>query len=138
MIIVVDSDGVVGSLNSEDLHFLAANSLINKLVKEQKAKFIYPVTTLVESITLLNGRLNKPKLAEELKNLVKTNQLQIEPIDTNLLKQAISQLNLGSSKHHTAFDAIVLAVAQKYQADAIFSFDGFYKKKGFKLASELI
>lgn len=41
------------------------------------------------------------------------------------------------SKHATLFDGIVAAVAEKYQADAIFSFDKFYKRKGFKLASEL-
>jgi len=46
-------------------------------------------------------------------------------------------MNLKKGKHHTLFDAVVAAVADKYQADAIFSFDKFYKSKGFKLASDL-
>ena len=47
-------------------------------------------------------------------------------------------MDLKRSKHHTLFDAIVAAVAKKYYADAIFSFDKFYKSKGFKLVSELL
>ncbi len=46
-------------------------------------------------------------------------------------------MDFKKSKHNTLFDAVVAATAKKYQADAIFSFDKFYKKQGFKLASEL-
>ena len=45
--------------------------------------------------------------------------------------------NPDTSKKNTLFDCTVAAVAEEYKADAIFSFDKFYKSKGFKLASEL-
>lgn len=136
MIIVVDSDGLVGSLNSNDPHYSVASELVEKLVT-QGVQFIYPATTLVEATTLLQGRLNRPELAEKLKGFIKDDVFSIEPIDSIVLKQAVSLMSLGASKHHTLFDAVVATVAKKHQADAIFSFDKFYKRKGFKLASEL-
>jgi predicted nucleic acid-binding protein len=35
------------------------------------------------------------------------------------------------------FDALVAAVAKKNNADAIFSFDAWYQKQGFKLVTNL-
>jgi len=136
MIIIVDSDGLVGSLNSADTRFPIASKLVKKLVS-QEAQFIYPVTTIVESITLLQGRLNKPEVAEKLKDMITENRLIIEPVDDTLVKQGILFMSSGASKHHTLFDAVVAVIAKKYQAEAIFSFDKFYKSKGLKLASEL-
>jgi len=42
-----------------------------------------------------------------------------------------------TSKKNTLFDCIVAVTAEENKADAIFSFDKFYKRKGFKLASEI-
>ncbi|MEK9179518.1 MAG: hypothetical protein AAB893_03555, partial [Patescibacteria group bacterium] len=42
------------------------------------------------------------------------------------------------SKHNTLFDCIIAAVAKEYRADAIFSFDKFYRKLGFKLAEDIL
>jgi predicted nucleic acid-binding protein len=136
MIIIVDSDGLVGSLNSEDFHYPIASQLVEKLVR-QGAQFLYPATTIVESTTLLQGRLNKPELAEKLKDFIQNDKLDIVLVDNALLKHAVSLMDSGTTKHHTLFDAVVAAVAKENKADAIFSFDKFYKSKGFKLASEL-
>lgn len=136
MIIVVDSDGLIGSINSNDFHHKNSLKIIDILRKKQ-AKLIYPATTIAESVTFLQGRLNKPQLADVVLNLVKENNLAIEPVDSNLLREASLIINLKGGKHNTLFDAIVAAVAQRHKADAIFSFDKFYKSKGFTLASEM-
>lgn len=136
MIIVVDSDGIIGSLNPDDIHYPISQKILTRLVGHN-IRFLYPATTIAESTTFLQGRLNKPELATKVLDLVKENKLDIEPVDNKLLQEASLFTNFKGSEHHTLFDGIVAATAQKYKADAIFSFDKFYKNKGFKLASEL-
>ena len=137
MIIIVDSDGLIGLLDKEDAHFLSAQTIIQKLVKKE-TKLIYPVTVITESTTILKLRLKKPELADQIVKLLLSGQFTIESVDEDLLKDAAYLLeNKKGERHHTLFDAVVAATAKKHDADAIFSFDTFYKKKGFKLASNL-
>ncbi len=137
MTIIVDSDGLIGSLNPSDSHHLLSQKILSKLIQKE-AKLIYPATVIVESVTFLQGRLNNSGLAGEIIRLVDMNKLDIAPVDINLIQQANKFMDLSRSKHNTLFDAIVAAIAQKYNADAIFSFDNFYKKEGFKLVSEIV
>ena len=136
MIIIIDSDGLIGSLNPEDAHYALSNKILLLLAKGN-AKIIYPATAIVETVTFFQGRMNKPEFAVKILELVNEDKLDIESIDINLLQKASKIMNLKSSKHNTLFDCIVAAVAEEYKADAIFSFDKFYKARGFKLASEL-
>lgn len=136
MIIIVDSDGLIGISQRTDAHYSRSAQLLQKLIKEN-ARFIYPATTIAEATAVLQIRLNDHATANKILELVNTKKLEIEPIGHEILISAIGFLKSNRSKHHTLFDAIVAATAQKYNADAIFSFDKFYKSKGFKLASEL-
>lgn len=136
MIIVVDSDALVGSLYPQDQHFKTSQHIREKLAKIN-AELIYPATAIVETVTFLQGRLNQPELAEQVVQLVTSQDITIEAVDGEILQKASSFMDFSRSKHDTFFDAVVAAIAQKYQADAIFSFDKFYQKNGFKLASEL-
>jgi len=136
MTIIVDSDGLIGSINPTDIHYHRATRTLNNLF-QKNSKLVYPATVIVESVTLLQGRLKNPGLAAVIIHLVDMNELDIEPVDVELLQKANIFMDFKRSKHNTLFDAIVVAVALKYKADAIFSFDDFYKKKGFKLASDL-
>lgn len=136
MIVIVDSDGFIGNLVPQDLHHQETQRIVQTLLKKE-AKLIYPATTIVETVTFLQGRLNSPKLAEEVIRLIEENYLFVEPVTLETLQEASSFIDFKRSKHDTLFDAIVAAIAKKYHADVIFSFDKFYKSKGFKLASEL-
>lgn len=136
MIIIVDSDGLIASLNLDDNHHSSAQKVLAKLVKKE-AQLIYPATVIVESVTLLQGRLNKPEFAKLIIQRVNNNLLNIEPVDSKILQQASLLMNFRGSKHHTLFDCIVAVIAEKNNADALFSFDKFYKTKGFRLATEL-
>ena len=136
MIVIVDSDGLIGISNPEDAHYLVSIKLLQKL-KKLNARLVYPATTIAESTTVLQVRLNKADTADQIIEFTKSGVFQIEPVDKTTLVNAAFFLSKERSKHATIFDGIVAAVAQKHQADAIFSFDKFYKKKGFKLASEL-
>ncbi len=137
MTIVVDSDGLIGLLDKEDAHYVSAQMILEKLAKE-KTKFIYPATVIVESTTILKVRLKKPQVADEIARLLLSGFLVIEPVDEGVLKEAVNILEgKGGDNHNTLFDAVVATIAQKHHADAIFSFDRFYKKHGFKLAADL-
>lgn len=136
MIIIVDSDGLIGLLDKNDAHFLSTQSILQKLTHKE-AKFIYPATVITESTAVLKLRLQRPELAEKIMKLLLEGGLIIEPVDEDALKKAAILLNGKGNKHQTLFDGVVAAIANKYSADAIFSFDKFYKTKGFKLASEL-
>lgn len=137
MTIIVDSDGLIGLLDKEDAHYVSAQMILEKLAKE-KTKFIYPATVIVESTTILRIRLKKPEVADQITRLLLSGLLLVESIDEILLKKAVSLLEeKGGDSHNTLFDGVVAAVANKYSADAIFSFDRFYKKIGFTLAEDL-
>lgn len=136
MIVIVDSDGLIGISNPEDAHYLICMRVLQKL-KKLNARLIYPATTIAESTAVLQVRLNKSDTADQIIEFTKSGVFQIEPVDQAILVKAATFLNKERSKHATIFDGIVAAIAQKHQADAIFSFDKFYKNKGFKLASEL-
>lgn len=63
--------------------------------------------------------------------------IQVVEVNQQMLTTALKYFSPSASKKNTLFDCIVAAVVEEHQADAIFSFDKFYKKEGFKLASEL-
>lgn len=136
MTIIVDSDGLIGVSNKEDAHYAKANILLDHLQKNN-AEFIYPSTTIVETTAILQIRLNKQDTVNQILAFVKSGVFIIEPVDQAILTAAIAFLKKDRSKHVTLFDGIVAAVAKKYNANAIFSFDRFYKAQGFTLASEL-
>lgn len=135
MIVVVDSDGLIGISQKDDAHYSISTRILQKL-NEGKAQFIYPATTIAEATAILQIRLNRPDTANRIIENVKRGLFQIEPVDQTILIAATTFLTQTRSKHATLFDGIVAAIAQKYKADAIFSFDKFYKSNGFKLASE--
>lgn len=137
MTIIVDSDGLIGILSRIDAHHAIAAAILEKLITKN-VKFIYPATVITEASAVLKIRLKKPELAGQIAALLLQGQFIIEPIDEQLLKNGLSFLDPGTSKHNTLFDGVVAAVAKKHQADAIFSFDKFYRGKGFKLVSELL
>ena len=136
MTIIIDSDGLIGSIDPQDIHYLLS-SKIHNIFNKKETELIYPATAIAEAVTFLQGRGNKPELAYEILKLIQEDELKIEPVDNYLIQEAVKLMDLKKSKHHTLFDCIVAATAIKYNADAIFSFDKFYKSKGFKLASEL-
>jgi predicted nucleic acid-binding protein len=137
MKVIVDSDGLIGLSNKKDSHYLDSVDLLGKLQK-WGVELIYPVTMLAEATAVLQIRLNKQEAANLILESIKSGEFEIEPVDDSLLLIAIRYLQSSRNKHITLFDGIIAAVAEKYQADAIFSFDKFYKSQGFKLASELV
>jgi predicted nucleic acid-binding protein len=135
--IIVDSDAFVALLHEADDHAPVAYHILQHLIAT-KARLLYPATTITETATLVQRRMKLPALAEQITQMVKMQRLLVTPVDQTTLQAALTYYQpTKTSTHHTLFDAVVAATAHTYQADAIFSFDGWYKSLGFRLAGEL-
>lgn len=136
-VIIIDSDGLIALLNPSDKHAKRALEILETL-NALGARILHPVTVITETATTFQRRLGKPKLAGHLLNMIKDGQLPIETVDERILEEAMSLFDPKGSKKNTLFDAVVAAVAKKRKADAIFSFDGWYKKLGFQRVGDYL
>jgi predicted nucleic acid-binding protein len=136
LIIIGDTDGLIGFINPKDPHNQQATAIISFLV-QHNALLSFPTTAIAETITTLQRKYANPALAQEVIEQYKANNLNLLPIDESVIQLATTLFRPFGSKQNTFFDAIVAAVAKQQQADAIFSFDEWYPKQGFTLASEL-
>ena len=130
--IIGDADGLIALLHTDDANHAIALEVAQKLVA-QKAEVLFPLTAIVEAATTLQRRLSNPPLVETIRQQVIAGELQIEEVETDILREASNLFNPFGSKQNTLFDAIVATVARKYAASGIFSFDNWYSKQGFTL-----
>ena len=136
--LVVDSDALIALFNTDDSNFSKAEALFNKLY-EQKVRLIYPSTALVETVDTIQRRLKKYEVAKQVVQLISSAEFaveSVESIDGGYLKEAVKYFKLESVNRKTLADAIIVAVANKNNADGIFSFDEWYKKLGYKIADD--
>lgn len=137
--IVIDTDSLIALFNKDDTNSKKAEILFLMLY-QKKARLIYPATTLVETVDTLQRRLKKHEEAEEVAHLIGAAQFAQESIETitgAILKDAVSFFEKRQRKGNTLADAVVAAVAQKYNA-SVFSFDDWYRKLGFKLVPDIL
>lgn len=136
-IIIVDSDALIAQLNKADPNHSRAAKISKRLVKIE-ANLIFPLTTIAETISVLKFRKKDRTAIRKLTDSVSNNKLTVSEITIDIFNEAVRIFDPESSKRNTFFDAIVAASAKKEKADAIFSFDKWYSKQGFKLAEEMV
>lgn len=137
-IVIVDADAIIAIIHESDSNHLLAVSVMNSLL-DQGYNLFYPITALSEATTVCQRVFGNQRLAKELLASYLENDLYLLDIDFESLKIAHEELFVNTtSKQNTIFDCIVAACAMKYNADYIFSFDSFYKKQGFVLATEIL
>lgn len=134
--VIGDSDGLIAILSEEDKNHALAKETVARLLQHD-AQTIFPLTTIVETVTTLKRKLNKPDLAAYVIQQITSGKLAIENVDTEMLNEALKVFNPKASKQNTLFDALVVATAKKLHTKVIFSFDDWYDKLGFKLAASL-
>ena len=135
-VVIVDADAIVAQTYPDDSNHqkaIAISANLNKL----GAQVIYPATAVLEAVTVLQGRLNSGATAYGTAVVFTDPKVDVAEVSQTTLMDAIDNFSPATSKKNTLFDCVVLAVEEEKKADAIFSFDHFYKNKGFKLASEL-
>lgn len=135
-VVVVDADAIVAQAYPDDSNHALAVAVSEKLAN-LNARVIYPATAILEATTALQGRLNSGATAYGTAVTFTDTDVQVAEVNQEVLRGAIKYFSSSTSKKNTLFDCVVASVAEGNKADAIFSFDKFYKSKGFKLASEL-
>ena len=137
LLVVVDADAIVALAHPFDANHKKSNRISKKLVK-LNAQVIYPATAIAEAVTVIQRVLGSGTTADGTAVSFIEPDVSIVEIGHDIYSNAVDKYFApDASKKNTLFDCIVASVAEKYQANAIFSFDNFYKKQGFKLASEL-
>lgn len=136
IIVVVDADAIIAQADPNDSLHEKAQFISNNLIKVG-ARVIYPASAIMEASTHTQRVLNSNVSALGIVQLFSNPSFEIEVINSNILNSALEFFNPLSSKKNTIFDCVVAEIAKREKADYIFSFDKFYKKLGFKLASEL-
>lgn len=135
--VIVDADAIIAQAHPNDKHHQAAKNVSEALIK-MNAQVIYPATAVAESNAFMQRALSSTASAYGTAVVFTNPDVQIAEVNQQTLKTAVKYFSPIASKKDTLFDCIVAAVADEQKADAIFSFDNFYKKKGFKLASEIV
>lgn len=135
-IVIVDADAIIAQTNPKDIHHQKAN-VISQNLSRLNAQVIYPTTVIAEAATHIQRVLNDTASAYGTAQMIVEENTQVVEVNGRTIAKALNFFSPTTSKKNTLFDCIVATVAEEYKADAIFSFDKFYEKKGFKLASEL-
>ena len=134
--VVADTDALIALALENDPNHKKAQQIANSLTRDL-VTIIFPATVFPEAITLLKRAANQPEKAHLINRQYLAGAFQVEYISENIMKRAAEIFDKKAvSKQNTLFDAIVAATAEKLEADAIFSFDEWYPKLGFKLVSE--
>ena len=134
--VIIDADAIIAQVDPNDVHHKSATK-ISKALSDVNAHVIYPVTAIAESNAYMQRVLNSGATAYGTAVVFTDPGVQVAEVNHGILKNAVKYFGPTTSKRNTLFDCIVAAVAEEYKADAIFSFDKFYKGKGFRLTNEL-
>lgn len=136
LIVVGDTDGLIAILHEGDIHHRKAVETVTKLLAHN-AQTVFPLSTILETITTLIRKLNKPDRASLVVEQITSGALTIENTDTDMLNVALKVFDPKGSKQKTIFDAMVVACAKKLNTNVIFSTDDWYSKLGLTLAFNL-
>ena len=136
LVIIADADAIVAQVSSKDSLHIKAVTIAEKLVR-LNARILYPVTAITEATTHIQRVLSNGVMAYSVVDNFIDPQIAIIEVNQETIKSAMRLFSPKASKKATLYDCIVAAIARERRADAIFSFDKFYQKNGFKLASEL-
>lgn len=136
-LIIVDADAIISFVAVNDENHLKAKDIMQHLASIE-AYLLFPTTAICEAVTVLKRKLNNPEDAAKVVKKFQSGSFPIQAVDQEILTRAGDLFNPYGSKQNTLFDAVIASLAETLDADAIFSFDKWYEKEGFMLATKLI
>lgn len=136
LVVIVDADAIVAQASPSDNLHASAVKTAEKLI-QLNAQVLYPATAITEATTHIQRVLNSGAIAYGTAIAFTDPNVNVVEVNQETIRHATQFFSPTTSKKNTLYDCIVAAVAEENKADAIFSFDRFYKTKGFKLALEL-
>ena len=135
--VIVDADAIISFVYVDDENHRRAKQIMQQLVTSD-VYLLFLTTAICEAITVLRGRLNRPEDAKRILNKFQSGDFPVQAVDHAILTKAGDLFNPNGSKKNTLLDAVVAAIAKRFNAAAIFSFDEWYRKIGLMLTDDLI
>lgn len=134
--ILVDADALVALIKINEPNHKRALSISDALQKKGCTWYISPFT-IGEVVTVISHKVNQAIAKKVLKELRRQN-LNLLTLKDEHVHLADDWFNKQSKKGTSYFDCYNMALLERYgnQLNAIFSFDGVYKRNGFKIAKE--
>src|SRR5437588_176106 len=83
---------------------------------------------ICEALAAIRRKFNNPEAASYVIEQIQAESFLVQIIEKKAFFHALTLFNPHGSKQNTIFDAVVAALAKELHADAIFSFDEWYKK----------
>ncbi len=137
-IIFVDADAFVAAVKQQDSTHIKAYKLFQQL-EERSAILITSNYVFSETVTVLSQRVSHEAAVTYIENMKSHENLWIiEQVDEFIEEEAIEIFKKQTSKNTSFVDCTNMAFLKKLHADAIFSFDGIYRKNGFMLLEDLV
>lgn len=135
--ILVDADALVALVKTNDLNHQKALNISKSLQRKGCAWYVSPFT-IGEVVTVVSHKIDQITARNVLKELRKQNlnQLDLKDEYSHLADDWFAKQNKKGTSY---FDCYNMALLERYkkQLNAIFSFDGVYKRNGFKMADEI-
>jgi len=136
-LVIVDADAIISFVYIDDENHRRAKKIMQQLVTTN-VYLLFPTTAICEAVTVLRGKLNRPEDAKRILTKFQSGDFPVQAVDHAILTEAGELFNPNGSKKNTLFDAVVATIAKRLNADAIFSFDEWYRKIGLTLTEDLI
>ena len=134
-VVVVDADAIVAQTCVHDPNHIKAVEIAKKL-SLREAKLVYPITAIVEAGAFIQRVLGNGRLSQAVMSSFFYPHVLVYEIERRDLERAVrNYFNSLGTKKNTVFDCIVAAVADRHDTKEIFSFDSFYRKRGFDLVT---
>jgi predicted nucleic acid-binding protein len=133
--VVLDSDAVIALILEDDVSHEKSIKIMNFITKNDW-EVIIPVSTILESATVLSRRYNRTDLAQKcMQDMLCFYKAPAK--ERAVLEKLITLFEHNTSGKDTPFDYYIYALALAEDVEYIFSFDKFYNKVGLKLAAEI-
>ena len=136
-LVIGDADAIVALSSKGDANHEKAKRILEEL-DTIEADVLFPISAICEATTAIQRKLNSPEAAEYVIEQVQAEHFYVQAIEREVLFEALKLFHPHGSKKNTLFDALVAATAKRLNADAIFSFDEWYRKIGLTLAGDLV
>src|SRR5713101_107838 len=124
-LIIADADANVALSSKGDVNHQKAKHILESL-SAPHASVLFPLTAICEATTAIQKKLNNPKIATYVID-------QVIAVERETIIQALSLFDPHGLKGNTLFDAVIATLSKQLEADAIFSFDQWYRKIGLRL-----
>ena len=136
--IFVDADAFVALAREDDTNHKQAVSSLQHLIK-QSVVFTTSNYVFAESVTVISMRMGHAAAVRFIEAMQSDESNYLLQRTTDVIDEAAIRIFKEQTSKNTSFvDCTNMAFLKQFHMDAIFSFDGVYKKNGFVLVEDFL